>query len=110
MKEFAFHSLPVQIPYLAKFCITGFRPSQVLSFNQIAGFFDHQYLWKECANVFDFLHGDIHQRKVTWYKAIIFDQMYLGVPSHVQTCPDSPGVPLGSSGGIIRNDSESKIN
>ena len=31
----------------------------------IAGFFDHQYLWKELNYLLDFLHGDNHQRKVT---------------------------------------------
>ena len=28
--------------------------------NQIAGLFDHQYLWKEVINVLDFLHRDIY--------------------------------------------------
>ena len=32
--------------------------------NQITGFFDHQYLWLECINIFDFLHGYSHQVKV----------------------------------------------
>ena len=28
--------------------------------NQIAVFFDHQFLWKESINILDFLHGDNH--------------------------------------------------
>ena len=32
--------------------------------NQMAVFFDHQYLWKESISRLDFLHGDNHQRKV----------------------------------------------
>ena len=35
-----------------------------LSFNQIAGFLYHQYLWKESIDVFDILHVDGHQRKL----------------------------------------------
>ena len=30
---------------------------------QIAGFFEDQYLWKELINIFDFLHGDIPQKR-----------------------------------------------
>ena len=37
---------------------------KVLLSNQIPGFFDHQYLWKESIGILDFLHGDNHQRKV----------------------------------------------
>ena len=29
--------------------------------NHIAGFFDHQYLWREPIKVLDSLHGDSHQ-------------------------------------------------
>ena len=32
--------------------------------NQIAGFFHYQYHWKDCFIIFDFLHLDIHHRKV----------------------------------------------
>ena len=35
----------------------------MLSSIQIAGLFDHQYLWKECIAIFTFLQGDIQQRK-----------------------------------------------
>ena len=35
------------------------------STNQIAGFFDHQYLWKQSNDILDFLHGGNHQGKVT---------------------------------------------
>ena len=37
---------------------------EMLSINQIAVFFDHQYLWKESINLLDYLHGINHQRKV----------------------------------------------
>ena len=33
------------------------------SSNQIAGFFDHKYLWMKSIDVVDFLHGDNHQGK-----------------------------------------------
>ena len=36
----------------------------MLSTNQIAVFFDHQYLWKQSINTSDFLHEDNYQRKV----------------------------------------------
>ena len=36
----------------------------MLSSNQIAGFYDYQYLWKECIYIFDFWNGEIHQEKV----------------------------------------------
>ena len=36
----------------------------VLLSNQIAGFFDHQYLWKETINALDFLHINSYQRKI----------------------------------------------
>ena len=32
--------------------------AEMPSFNQTAGFFVRQYLWKECMNI-DFYHGDI---------------------------------------------------
>ena len=32
--------------------------------NQIAGFFDQQYHWKEPIDISDFLHGHYHQGKV----------------------------------------------
>ena len=37
---------------------------KIFSTNQIAVFFDHQYLFKESTNTLDFLHGDIHQGEV----------------------------------------------
>ena len=36
----------------------------VLLSNQITGFSDHQYLWKEAINVLDFLYKDIYQWKI----------------------------------------------
>ena len=35
-----------------------------MSFNQIAGLFDHQYLQKESINLLDILHINSHQRIV----------------------------------------------
>ena len=35
----------------------------VLSSNQIAGFYDHQFVWKE-SNFLVFLQGDNHQGKI----------------------------------------------
>ena len=34
-----------------------------ISFSQIAGFLDHQYVYKESVNTIYFLHGDNHQHK-----------------------------------------------
>ena len=31
-----------------------------LSLNQIAGFFNQQYTWKELIDILAFVHGDIH--------------------------------------------------
>ena len=33
--------------------------------NQIAGFFDHQYLWKESINILEFLHEGSQQGKIS---------------------------------------------
>ena len=35
-----------------------------LSLNQIPGFFDHQYLWKEFIDLLNFLHGSNHRGKL----------------------------------------------
>ena len=50
-----------------------------LLFNQIAGFFDHQYLSKESICILDFLHGFNHQGKVA-SEIITFSWVWLGVP------------------------------
>ena len=36
----------------------------MLSSNQIAGFFDSQYLWKDDMDIVDFFHEDIHTVEV----------------------------------------------
>ena len=36
----------------------------MLSSNQIAVFFDHQYLWKKYVNSFDFLRRDIPKEQI----------------------------------------------
>ena len=33
--------------------------------NQIAGFLEQQYLWKDSIYTLDFLHGDLHQEIVS---------------------------------------------
>ena len=41
--------------------------------NQIAGFLEKQYLWKDSIYTLDFLHGDLHQEIVSSkVKKIIF--------------------------------------
>ena len=37
-----------------------------LLFNQIAGFFGHQYLWKASIDILEFLHGHSYQGKVAF--------------------------------------------
>ena len=69
--------------------------------NQIARIVDDQYLWKECINFFDFLHGYIHQGKVA-HETNIFGWVCPGIPSHTQTCLNFPRAPLGSFWGIPR--------
>ena len=55
--------------------------------NQIARFFDHQYLWKESSDILDFVTGDIHYRKVVTVTTT-FGWVWPGRPSHAQTCQD----------------------
>lgn len=71
-----------------------------LSSGLIAGFVDHQYLWKESINGFDFLHSDIH----------IHIQARLW--SHTKACLNIPCVSLVCLGGCdqIENSSGWKIN
>ena len=73
----------------------------MLSSNQISGFFDHQHHWKQCINIFAFLHGHIHQEKVAC-EASTFGWECLGMLNRAQTCLDFPGGPLGSFRGICR--------
>ena len=65
----------------------------MISFSKIAGLIKAMMnLWKQCINMFDFLHGDIYQGKVA-YEATTCGWMYPGMPSHTQTCLDFPGIP-----------------
>ena len=41
---------------------------KIFSTNQVAVFFDHQYLWKESIDTLDFLHEDNNQGKVDYEK------------------------------------------
>ena len=52
---------------------------------QIAGFFDHQYLWKKSINIFDFLYRDNHQRKVA-PETTTFDWVWPAVPLGQSDC------------------------
>ena len=53
--------------------------------NQVVGFFNHQYLWKEAINVFDFLHKYSSQGRIT-SKTTVVDWVGLGVSDYIQTC------------------------
>ena len=46
-----------KIPMSGKITVLQSWPKMLLA-NQIAVFFDHQFLWKESINILDFLHGD----------------------------------------------------
>ena len=56
--------------------------------NQIAGVFDHQYLWKESIAILVFLHGVIHQGKAAsetitfgWVRSVVtFMQSICRIP------------------------------
>ena len=61
--------------------------AKMLSSNQIARFFDHQYLWKESISILEFLYECSHQGKVA-SEATTFDAMWPDLPSHVQICLD----------------------
>ena len=62
--------------------------------SQNVGLYDHQYLWKEYMNIFLFLHGDVHQEKITC-EVTVFGWACPGMTNHAQACVDFPGEPLG---------------
>ena len=53
----------------------------MLSFSQIAKFFDHQYLWKESDDILDFLHGDSSGDST-------YGRVWPRVSSQAETCLD----------------------
>ena len=53
-----------------------------LSSNYIAGFFDHQYLWRESFNVVDFFHIDSHQEMETLRVILLVTCGQGGQPSY----------------------------
>ena len=55
----------------------------MLSSNQIAVFFDHQYLWKQYINIFDFLRRDIHKEQIAC-EVTTFGWVCPGMPNHTQ--------------------------
>ena len=61
--------------------------AEMLLSNQVAGYFYYQYVWKECIIIFDFLHGVIHQGKVT-SETTTFGGVFPGMPSQARTCLD----------------------
>ena len=69
----------------------------VLSSNQISGFFDCQYLWKETNTVIWFLYNS-YQRKIV-FKSTTVDWLWTGVSRHVQTCLKLLWIDSGWSGG-----------
>ena len=54
--------------------------------NQIAGFFDPQYLLEESINMLQFLNGGNRQGQVE-SDATPFGSIWSGVPSHAQNLP-----------------------
>ena len=68
--------------------------------NQIAGFFDRQYLWKKYIDIVNFLHVDMHQGDSIW--DYYFWVMFQSIPNHAQICIDLLRVALGNFGGITR--------
>ena len=82
----------------------------MLSSNQIAGNFDSKYLLKKYIDIFNILHGDIHQGKIASETAS-FGWFYPGILIHVQTFPDLIWVVLVDLGvGQIKNCSEWQVN
>lgn len=63
-------------------------------------FFNHQYIWKEWSDIFDFLQEDIKLREGS-IKNYSFS---LGVPRHAQRCLNLPRltIDVGCFGGITR--------
>ena len=55
----------------------------LLSSNQITGFFNHQYLWNEKVNLLGFLHKDSYEGKII-SKTTTVGWVWLGVPNHDQ--------------------------
>ena len=58
--------------------------------NQIVGFVNHQYIWKEPINVFDVLDRYSSQGRAA-FKTTVVDWVRLGVLSYVQTCQNFTG-------------------
>ena len=57
--------------------------------NQIAGFFNHQCLWKESISNSEFLHGGNHQGNLA-SETTTFGSIRSRKPGHIQTCLDLP--------------------
>ena len=72
----------------------------MLSSNQIAGFFNHQYLRKQCIHILDFLRGDFTKKR--YHEGVPFGWVSAGMPNHSQICRYFPGVPLVNLRGISR--------
>ena len=60
--------------------------AKMVSSNQNARLFDHQYLWKESI-ILNFLHGGSHWRRLAT-ETTTFGWELPGVPSHAQTYLD----------------------
>ena len=82
MEEPTILCFPVNTSYLGKFFLTKYTPRWTRS-NQIAGFFDHQYLGKEFISIFEFFRGDTHSEKVA-SEATFFGWIFSDMSSHIQ--------------------------
>ena len=58
----------------------------MLSFTQIAGFFDHRYLWNDTINVLGFLRNSYKGKIAS--KTNNFGWAWLAELNHAQTCQD----------------------
>ena len=67
--------------------------AKMLSSNQIAGLFYHQYIWKEIINILDFVHRDSYHDKIVTV-IISVGWVMRGMSSLAQTCLDLSGVNL----------------
>ena len=81
----------------------------MLSSNQIAGFFDHQYLRKQCTHILDFLRGDFTKKRYHMRLSLVVGclQACLTTPKFADIFLVSLWLILGAFPG--RNNSELKI-
>ena len=71
----------------------------MLSHNQFAGSFDHQYLWKQLLNVLDFLQSGSLQGRGNF----IFSWIWSDMANQAQTYQHLPEVFFGNPKGIMKD-------